>query len=187
MKSFFLVIALAAFSVGFHSNLGSFEQHSKASKNVVDLLELGKISEVEALDLEEITPQSWQSISLRMNKADGSQVKIDLLRPLWWCKKYNVKVDGTIYLKMPEMGISGEASVLNIGRCLADSRNLPEDQQIVIGKFSHENATIIDLYFDSEKKPIGTTLNHPFFSTIRNTWIAAKDLKKKSLLKRSVV
>lgn len=131
-----------------------------------------------SIDDEDVTPETWRGINLEMRKADGSIAKIDLLRPLWWLEEANAEVGGTITLSMPEMGIEGEAKVLNIGSCKADSRENPPGTQVVTGKFTHENAIVLDLYFNNNPNdPLGVTPNHPLWSQTRNGWVEAGQLK----------
>jgi len=101
---------------------------------------------------EEITPETWRSIHLEIRKTDGSIAKIDLLRPLWWLEEANAEVGGTIALSMPEMGIEGDAKVVNIGPCKAGSRNGNSKHPVVTGKFTHENAVVLDLHFNNNPR-----------------------------------
>jgi filamentous hemagglutinin len=131
-----------------------------------------------SIDDEEITPETWRGLKLEMRKDDGSIAKIGLLRPLWWLKKANAKAGGTINLSMPEMGIVGEAKVISINPCTVDSRNSKPNENVVTGTFAHENAIVLDLGFNNDPKSnLGVTHNHPIWSTSRNTWIEAGELK----------
>ena len=113
-----------------------------------------------------------------MRKADGSIAKIDLLRPLWWLKEASAEIGETIELSMPEMGIEGEAKVLSIGPCKADSRKGDPKYRVVTGKFTHENAIVLDLHFNNNPNdPLGVTPNHPLWSQTRNGWVEAGQLK----------
>ncbi len=130
------------------------------------------------IDNEEITPATWRRINLEMIKADGSTAEIDLLRPLWWLSRAEARVGGAIYLSMPEIGIEGNAKVLKIGPCNADSRGKDPLYRVVTGKFVHENAVVQDLYFNNGiDKPLGVTPHHPLWSVTRNGWVQAGKLQ----------
>lgn len=131
-------------------------------------------SDQRRIDQEPVTPETWRRIHIEMQKLDGSRVKIDLLRPIWWLEKTGAEVGGTISLNMPEMGIEGEAEVRDIGACEADARSDDPNHRLVTGKFTHENAVVLDLYFDNTlNEPLGVTPNHPLLSITRHAWIEA--------------
>lgn len=130
-----------------------------------------------SIDNEEITPETWRSINLEIKKDDGSIAKIDLLRPLWWIEEAQSEIGSTIPLSMPEMGIEGEAEVINISSCSVDSRNSPKGQRVVTGKFTHENAIVLDLCFNNDpNNSLGVTPNHPIWSQTQGNWVSAGNL-----------
>lgn len=130
------------------------------------------------LDKEEITPEEWRSIHLEISKPDDSISKIDLLRPLWWLNRSKAKIGKEIYISIPEMGIEGQALVKSIKPCKVDSRKSKPGLRVVTGKFEHDNAIVLDLYFNNNPdEHIGVTSNHPIWSLTRNNWVKANDLK----------
>ena len=130
------------------------------------------------IDHEEVTPETWRSINLEIRKADGSIARVDLLRPLWWLEEAGAKVGGTIYLSMPEMGIDGDARVLKIEPNTTDSRKAGSGSRVVTGTFVHENAVLLDLYFNyNSNESLGVTPNHPIWSQTRNGWVQARNLE----------
>ncbi len=131
-----------------------------------------------SIDDEEITPETWRSIHLEIRKTDGSMAKIDLLRPLWWLEETKAEVGGTLNLSILEMGIEGDAKIIKIGPCSTDSRNRDPKYQVVTGKYTYENAIILDLTFNNDaENNLGVTPNHRFWSTSRNAWVEAEQLK----------
>ena len=80
---------------------------------------------------------------------------------------------------MPEMGVNGPAKVLAIMPTKADSRkNTDPRYKPVTGKFVHDNAEVINLYFThQETKPLGVTPNHLLWSVTHGGWMHAGDLK----------
>jgi hypothetical protein len=130
------------------------------------------------LDATDITPALWRSLDLEMPKPDCSIAELTVLRPLWWIEQTGAKPGETVDLGMHEIGISGMAKVLNIGRCEVNSRDNPKGSQIVIGKIKHHNAEVWDLVFNHDTaKPLGVTANHPIYSLDRDDWVPAGELK----------
>jgi hypothetical protein len=130
------------------------------------------------LDASDITMPLWRRLDLEMPKPDGSVSELSVARPLWWIQETGAKVGETIDLGMQEIGISGEAKVLRIGPCDADSRDNEDGTQIVTGTIKHRNAEVWDLVFNNDtKKPLGVTANHPIMSADRNDWLPAGELR----------
>jgi len=117
---------------------------------------------------------SWRHVHLEMTKADDSVLKIELLRPRDWVVSHHAYAGTTIHLDLEEMGASGPARVVNIGRAppLANGSG-----QVVTGTFSHSAGNVINLYIDGLEQPIGTTDNHPFWSEDRREFVPAGELQ----------
>ena len=145
------------------------QNHSDQADRDVDWLR--------SIDSEHVSPETWGSIQLAMHKADGSEVSINLLRPLWWLAEADAQVGGTIFLSMPEMGIEGDAEVLEIGPCTVVADVDEPGQQVVTGTFCHQNAVVLDLYFDASPEPLSATASHPFWSASREDWVEAGELE----------
>jgi hypothetical protein len=79
---------------------------------------------------------------------------------------------------MPEMGVNGPAKVLAIMPTKADSRhNTDPRYKPVTGKFIHDNAEVINLYFThQDTEPLGVTSNHLLWSVTHGGWMHAGDL-----------
>jgi hypothetical protein len=130
------------------------------------------------LDATDITMPLWRRLDLKMPKPDGSVSELSVLRPLWWIQETSAKTGGTIDLGMQEIGISGEATVVQIGPCEADSRDNEKGSQVVTGTIKHHNAEVWDLVFNNDtKKPLGVTANHPIYSADRDDWVPAGELR----------
>lgn len=117
---------------------------------------------------------SWRHIHLEMKKPDDSVLKIELLRPRDWVVSHHAYAGTTIHLDLKEMGASGLARVVNIGRAPPLAKG---SGQIVTGTFSHSAGNVINLYVDGLDEPIGTTDNHPFWSEDRQAFVPAGELK----------
>ena len=101
-----------------------------------------------------------------------------MIRPQWWLQGTGAAVGGSIDIGLHEIGLSGEATVLAIGPCNADSRETRPGTSIVTGKIRHRNATVWDLTFDDRtEETLGVTANHPLYSETRHAWIPAGDLQ----------
>lgn len=130
------------------------------------------------LDKTDVTRALWRDLDLVLEKPDGSQASIQVLRPWWWIQGLKAKVGATIDLAMYEAGIEGTAKVVSIRPCKVDSRENSPGSQIVIGKIAHENAVVWDLVFNNDTaKPLGVTANHPLYSEDRKGWVPAGNLK----------
>lgn len=175
IKKFFFfrlgVILVLLLSVVALSAWGFSEFKNKSVQTV------GDTDRLRSIDSERVSPETWRSIQLSMYKADGSLVSINLLRPLWWLEEANAREGGTIFLSMPEMGVEGDADVLEIGPCPVAADTGESGQQIVTGTFCHQNAVVLDLYFDHSTEPLSTTANHPLWSASREDWVEAGELE----------
>ena len=119
-------------------------------------------------------PSRWRNVRLEMSKADGSLLKITLLRPVEWLDFQEAEVGSVIELDLPELGAAGPAQVLAIEPC-PDIE--PGNRPLITGTFEHTAANVIDLEIESEAAPIGTTDNHPFWSEDRQEFVEAGELK----------
>tara|TARA_R110000868_G_scaffold411633_1_gene706559 strand:- start:1196 stop:1981 length:786 start_codon:yes stop_codon:yes gene_type:complete len=81
-----------------------------------------------------------------------------------------------VYISVPECGISGNATVLQIEDCPPLAPRPGPGFQIVTGTFQHEAAQTLDISVEDESKPIGTTPNHPIWSVDREAFVRADSL-----------
>jgi hypothetical protein len=83
-------------------------------------------------------------------------------------------VGSTIFVDLPEHGISADFTVREIRPCPTP---MAGDGYLVTTKFIHENAEILDLRVEGSDEPIGTTASHPFWSEDRQQFVAAGELR----------
>jgi len=124
---------------------------------------------------EHVGGDGWSEIELELPHADSSVTSVSLLRPDAWLELTGAQVGGSVYLDLPEMGVRGDASVLEI----RDARELPEASdglRHITGKFVTTNVSVLDLSIEGVDEPIGVTPSHPFWSVDRECWIAAGEL-----------
>jgi hypothetical protein len=113
----------------------------------------------------------WE-VMLEMDVGDGHTVEVELLRPKSWVVEHGAVEGGTIQLEMPEQGLCGPAAVKSVRKW-----GLLPEGPIATGFFRHSIGWLYDLQVSGEPEPIGTTATHPFFSSDRNAWIPAGELK----------
>ncbi len=85
-----------------------------------------------------------------------------------------ITVGSTIFVDLPEHGISADFTVSAILPCPTPN---PGEGFLVTTKFIHENAEILDLRIEGSDEFIGTTASHPFWSEDRQQFVAAGDLR----------
>lgn len=120
-------------------------------------------------------PTSWRKLVLRMRKATGKELQIDLLRPLGWIEHAGAKEGSTIELDLAELGAAGEAEVLAVLPCPAIETGAGS---VVSGKFTHEpEDNLVNVLIEGQDEPIGCTHNHPFWSEGRRDFVPAGSLQ----------
>ncbi|MDB5392309.1 MAG: hypothetical protein JWM11_7955, partial [Planctomycetaceae bacterium] len=130
---------------------------------------------------------NWRNIHLTIEKPDGTEVAITLLRSVQWLQQrtsgwslQDLENAGTtstkpeIDLDLEELGAVGIATILSIEPCPTIETG---PGRVVTATFRHSSAKIIDLYVSGEPKPIGTTENHPFWSVDSRTFVPASTLQ----------
>ncbi|MEZ6121412.1 MAG: hypothetical protein R3C28_33320, partial [Pirellulaceae bacterium] len=92
----------------------------------------------------EIQPDKWRLVRLQMAKSDGSQLDLQLLRPMEWVDALQASPRRTVHLNLAEMGAVGDATVLSVEACPAIAVKPSERHRVVTGKFVHSSADVID-------------------------------------------
>jgi RHS repeat-associated protein len=144
------------------------------------------ISYITEIDKEAITPDTWQWVHLTVDKTDGHHSEVSLLRPKHWISEHNIVAAGnTMFLDLPEVGITGTALVVgfsptDIDTRATDSITVPYETYTyrpVTGVFVHHVSETCRLAFNNDTvNVVNATLNHRFYSADRHTWIPAADL-----------
>ena len=130
-----------------------------------------------------IDPASWRTIALTMTKPDGGRLDMEFIRSPEWMEETGARVVGDVIpLDLPELDISGPATVTAVGPCPTLEKG---EGRLVTGRFVHEAAEVLNLYVEGLEKPIGTTPNHLFWSEDRKEFVAAGQLRTSELLKCS--
>ena len=165
------------------NRLASYDAKTDASIGLIPIeqIEVGmrvpSENPVENYDhsLGEVDSSTWKKITCVAPKKDGSaDSDVVLLRPDWWLDAHKAETGSTVFISVPECGIDGNARVISIEPC----PTIPDGPgQVVTGTFAHQSAQILDLKFEGDAEPIGTTINHPFFSADRNAFVRADELE----------
>ncbi len=120
-------------------------------------------------------PATWRRIKLVINRPSGTPTEIEVLRPIAWIEDVGASVGGTIYLNLPEMGAEGLATVQAIDSCPSIQ---PGEGNVVTGRFMHRpDGELVDVRVEGLASPIGCTVNHPFWSADRATFVPAEELQ----------
>ncbi len=86
----------------------------------------------------------------------------------------SITVGSTIFVDLPEHGISADFTVREIRPCPTP---IAGDGYLVTTKIIHENAEIQDLWIEGSDNSIGTTASHPFWSEDRQQFVAVGELR----------
>ena len=130
----------------------------------------------EEVELVEPDEETWREVRLRLKKDDGGLHWINLLRPAEWLEIQEAQVGGEIFLDLPEMGAVGDAEVLEVLPCPKIDYG---HGAVVTGQFRHEvvGGEIVELRLDGQATATRVTSNHPYWSTDRDDFIPAGELK----------
>ena len=114
-------------------------------------------------------------VGLELDYGDGNGLEAELLRGVDWLAE-NLAIEGSVlWLDLPEVGLSGWATVRTIEGC----PGLEEGEgPLVTGWFKHRSGTVYDLVIAGEAKSIGITGTHPVWSVDRQDWVPAAELQK---------
>ncbi len=168
----------------------------------------------------EVNPETWRRICLQLDKADGSCLDIELLRPREWIVEQaflQVQPDGTnhlpidkistmplalaggdllagelllgksIHLDLPEFGATGPARVVSLRPCPPLEIARHAGRRLITGTFRHSAGNVVDLTIASQSgiDHVGTTDNHPFWSSDRDSFVPAGKLRSGEHLRQA--
>lgn len=158
--------------------------NDKTTDGIITYAPLNGTKDYLDIDYEEITPYTWKWVKLEVTKPDGSESIISLRRPNWWIKQSGAeKVGNKVNLFLPEMGVKGIATIINISPNQLDTRLWDENREgdyvsrPITGKFEHKSNDVWNYYFEGLEEPIKATSSHPFWSIDRSKWVAVGELK----------
>ena len=116
--------------------------------------------------------ETWNKVTLEVDRGPCSELRATLLRPQEWLANAR---EGQIHLDMPEMGVQGMASIIQIEPCPPIS---PGDGSVVTGTFAHAaSGPTVSLAVEGSTAPIQCTTNHAFWSEDRGDFVPAEELR----------
>ena len=108
-----------------------------------------------------------------LDKQDGNRVVVRLLRDIEWVKRERVQVGAVLWLDRHEMGAVGCGVT-----AVAASPRLPSGPgSRVTATFRHHAGVVLDLSVEGEGKAIGVTPTHLVWSTDRQQWASAGEMR----------
>ncbi|MEL6676560.1 MAG: papain fold toxin domain-containing protein [Bacteroidota bacterium] len=140
-------------------------------------------------DQEEITPYTWKWCHLAVDQGHGRKARVSLRRPNWWLQAYGATQKGdTLPINLPELGISGKATVADLAPNQLDTRlweyelDQEKEKSPITGKFAYQASNVWEFYFDNGEI-IQATPVHPFWSLDDQRWEAIGNLKSGEAIK----
>lgn len=126
-----------------------------------------------AWDDGQIEPTQWRRVELTLNRDDGSQMAIVLLRPLQWLRDNRVASGRQVPLSLSEMRQEGLANIEDVSECPPIASG---DGCVVTGTFASIVHDIVEIRLDSSSEPILCTPEHPFYHAGKQKFVAASQL-----------
>jgi hypothetical protein len=191
LTSFFLFKAFTAPPNVAPSTKPSVATQAKLRTKPIEEIQLGErvagknpIRDEVDESLPDPDPNTWRTVKLEMPKANGSLLKIELLRPLEWFEEHQAEVGKTIFLSMPEMGAVGLAKVTYLGPCPTIQ---PPPGNVVTGRFIHKSdGNLLKLKLNGSEEVITVTKDHLFWSEDKRKFSPTRELVCGETLKTTV-
>ena len=113
-------------------------------------------------------------VELVLDKQDGNEVVVGLLRNIEWVKRERVQVGGLLRLDRQEMGRRRFGPSDGGGAC----PELPRGPgRRVTATFRHHAGVVLDLSVEGEGKAIGVTPTHLVWSPDRQAWVPVGEMR----------
>ena len=183
--SFFWFILLAADSYSYDLGWAWDEPHAKSALIVpIEQVPLGsRIStkNPEAFGAENPIPDAhestWRLLSAEIEREDGAQVEVELLRPVTWIEEQGFTPGVRIYLRLEELNVAGWATIRAVAPCPTLSNG---HGNLVTGRFVTRGATnLVEATFSdglNEPTILNGTSIHPVWSLDRLDWVPLGEL-----------
>ena len=121
----------------------------------------------------EVDPETWKKVTFDLEDRDDPELHVSLvlLRSEEWLEQFEVSKGARIPLELEEMGIAGQATVLQIEACpLAKGAG-----RVITGTFTRYNNDLYELTLENNEL-ITVTGGHRIFSADRQDWQAVSTL-----------
>ena len=95
-----------------------------------------------------VDPSTWKVVKVSVAEDAGGTAAVTLLRPEGWFTRSRAAVGRTIRIELPELHLSGDGTILEIGPC----PSIPDQgsgRRVVTGAFQREAKNLYDLYVGS--------------------------------------
>ena len=122
----------------------------------------------------EVDQSTWRLVKFSL-KGEGDDVfEIQRLYPANWIEKNGIKLGSRFPFAAPEMGIGGDAEVVDVKPCPAI---VSAKGRVVLMTVTHFNPAVLQLTLAGMNKPLEPTAMHRLFSADRNDWVQAQELR----------
>ncbi len=149
-------------------------------KSAPDMLEDSAMEWSTNLDLEEssdpnsweqIDPDRWSLVEMRVDFSPGVYTYIKALRPNAWVD--DLKVGDHVGYYREGVGVMGDIEILSISDC----PDLPANTVgVVRATYETHGVGAVDLWLAGSDQPIGVTTNHLVYSLDREAWVEVGEL-----------
>lgn len=177
--------ATASDSYSYDLGWAWIEPHAKSALIVpIEQVPLGsRIStkNPEAFGAENPIPDAhestWRLLSAEIEREDGAQVEVELLRPVVWIEEQGFTPGARIYLRLEELNVAGWATIRAVDPCPPLSSG---HGNLVTGRFVTRGVTnLVEATFSdglNEPTVLNGTSIHPVWSLDRLDWVPLGEL-----------
>jgi hypothetical protein len=120
---------------------------------------------------------TWRLLSAEIEREDGAQVEVELLRPVTWIEEQGFTPGARIYLRLEELNVAGWATIRAVDPCPPLSSG---HGNLVTGRFVTRGVTnLVEATFSdglNEPTVLNGTSIHPVWSLDRLEWVPLGEL-----------
>ena len=139
----------------------------------------------EEIENESIDRETWRKVRLKMNRGNGSEMQITLLRSEAWIRESLVLANGLsaldrnaigqrIEFNVDELNAAGFAEILSVEPC---PEIIDGPGEVVTATYHSKSVPVIDLHIAGLSEPLGVTHDHPIWSEDRHDFVKAGELQ----------
>lgn len=122
----------------------------------------------------EVVQAEWSRLVIAVQRNDGAQITLELLRPNWLIREESIPVGSQFHLSVAELDVEGTGTLLECGPCPAIAEG---DGAVVTGRFvTREVLEIVHLTMEDGTELAGTPV-HPIWSVDRSDWVRMDELQ----------
>jgi hypothetical protein len=132
-------------------------------------------------------PATWAKLSITVERSDGGVIDAELIRPRSWMEAYDLRAGRTMRLNLPELEVSGVATITAISACPPIATG---EGSVITARFMtrqvDEVTSVEILGADGATETITGTSIHPVWSVDRQVWVPLAELSEGETLQGSV-